>query len=75
MSGQKPCFLTATDPAYGVCANELLAIKVMEANLAQLVHPNPQVKAVVKLPPGEERGATMICNARYQGRRTWEGMP
>src|SRR5918994_1844295 len=54
MSGQKPCFLTATDPAYGVCANELLAIKVMEANLAQLVHPNPQVKAVVKVPALEE---------------------
>ena len=55
MAGQKPCFLTATEPAYGVRAKELLAVRVMEARLAQLAHPNPQVNVVVTLPL-EERG-------------------
>ncbi len=75
MSGHKPCILTATDPADGDCANELLAIKAMEAHLAQFVHPNPHVKAVVTLPPWKERGATRICSARCQRRRTWEELP
>ena len=55
MAGQKPCFLTATEPAYGVRAKELLAVQVMEARFAQLAHPNPQVNVVVTLPL-EERG-------------------
>ena len=56
MSGQKPCFLTATELAYGVRAKELLAVEVMEAHLAQLARINPQVNAVVTLPPEESRG-------------------
>jgi len=53
MSGQKPCFLTATELAYGVRAKELLAVEVMEPHLAQLARINPQVNAVVPLPPEE----------------------
>jgi amidase len=75
MSGQKPCFLTATELAYGVRAKELLAVKVMEAYLAQLARINPQVNAVVTLPPEEERGATLTSSARSQARRMWEELP
>lgn len=75
MSGRKPCFLTATEPAYGVRAKELLAVRVTEAHLAQLASPKAQVNAVVTLAPGEEREATMTSSARYQARRTWEGLP
>jgi Asp-tRNA(Asn)/Glu-tRNA(Gln) amidotransferase A subunit family amidase len=46
MSGQKRCFLTATELAYGVRAKELLAVEVMEARLAQIARINPQVDAV-----------------------------
>jgi Asp-tRNA(Asn)/Glu-tRNA(Gln) amidotransferase A subunit family amidase len=73
VSGQKPCFLTATEPAYGVCAKEFLAVQVMEAHLAQLAHPNPQVNVVVTLPL-EERGATLTSSARSQAPRMWEGL-
>ena len=64
MSGQRPCFLTAAEPAYGVCAKELLAVQVMETHLAQLARLNPQVNAVVTLAPEEEWGATMTNSAR-----------
>jgi amidase len=73
VSGQKPCFLTATEPAYGVRAKELLAVQVMEAHLAQLARPNPQVNAVVALPL-EKRGATLNSSARSQAPRMWEGV-
>jgi amidase len=56
MSGRKPCFLTATELAYGVRAKELLAVWVTEAHLAQIARINPQVDAAVTLPPEEERG-------------------
>ena len=75
MSGQKRCFLTATELAYGVRAKELLAVEVMEARLAQIARINPQVDAAVTLPPEEERGATLTSSARSQVRRTWEGLP
>lgn len=74
MSVQKPCFLPATEPAYGVRrAKELLAVQVIEVHLAQLACPNPQVNAVVTLPL-EERGATLTCSARSQAPRTREGL-
>jgi len=75
MSGQKPCFLTATELAYGVRAKELLAVEVMEAHLVQLARINPQVNAIVTLPPEEEQGATLTSSARSQARRTWEELP
>jgi amidase len=75
MSGEKPCFLTASELAYGVRAKELLAVEVMEAHLAQIARINPQVNAVVTLPPEEERGATLTSSARSQAHRTWEGLP
>jgi amidase len=73
VSGQKPCFLTATELAYGVRAKELLAVQVIEAHLAQLARPNPQVNAVVTLPL-EEREATLTSSARSQAPRTREGL-
>ena len=72
MPGQKPCFLTTTEPGYGVRAKELLAVRVTEAHLAQLASPKAQVNAVVTLPPGEEQGATMASSARRRALRTWE---
>jgi amidase len=75
MSGQTLCFLTATELAYAVRAKELLAVEVMEAHLAQIARINPQVNAVVTLPPDEEWGATLTSSARSQARRTWEGLP
>jgi amidase len=70
MSGQRPCFLTAAEPAYGVRAKELLAVQVMEARLAQLARLNPQVNAAVTLAPEEERRATMTNSARSRVLRT-----
>jgi Asp-tRNA(Asn)/Glu-tRNA(Gln) amidotransferase A subunit family amidase len=75
MSGRKPCFLTATELAYGVRAKELLAVWVTEAHLAQLASPKAQVNGVVTLPPEEKRGATLTSSARFQACRTWEGLP
>ena len=72
MSGQKRCFLTSTELAYGVRAKELLAVEVMKTRLAQIARINPQVDAAVTLPPEEERGATLTSSARSQARRTWE---
>jgi Asp-tRNA(Asn)/Glu-tRNA(Gln) amidotransferase A subunit family amidase len=74
MSGRKPRFLTATELAYGVRTKELLAVPVMEAHLAQVARPKARVNAVVTLPPGEERVATMASGVRRQARRTWEGL-
>ncbi len=56
MSGQKPCFLIATKPAYGARTKELLAVQVKEAHLALLSSPNPQVNAVVTFLPGRDGG-------------------
>jgi Asp-tRNA(Asn)/Glu-tRNA(Gln) amidotransferase A subunit family amidase len=74
MSDRKPCFLTATELAYGVRAKELLAVRVTEAHLAQLVHPSSQVNAVVTLSPEEEREATPTSSAGSQAPRTREGL-
>jgi len=74
MLGQKLCFLTATEPIYGVRAEVLLAVRVTEAHLAHLASPKVQVNAVVTLAPGEEREATMTSSARYQPYHTWEGV-
>jgi Asp-tRNA(Asn)/Glu-tRNA(Gln) amidotransferase A subunit family amidase len=74
MSGRKPCFLTATELAYGVRAKELLAVWVTETHLAQLASPKAQVNAVVTLSPEEEREATPTSSARFQAPRTWEGV-
>ena len=74
MSGRKPCFLTATELAYGVTAKELLAARVTEAHLAQLASPKVQDNAVVTLSPEEEREATPTSSARSQAPRTREGV-
>lgn len=75
MSGQKRCFLTATELAYGVRAKELFAVEVIKAHLAQIARIDLQVDAVVTFPPEEERGATLTSSARSQVPRTWEGLP
>ena len=75
MSGQELCFLTATKLARCVRANKLSAIEVKEAHLTQIARINPQVNAVVRFPPEEERGTTMISGVRAWARRTWEELP
>ena len=74
MSGQKPCFLTATELAYGVRAKELLAVEVIEAHLAQLAH-QPAGQRCRHAPAGGGTGATLTSSARSQARRTWEQLP
>lgn len=61
MSGRKPCFLTATELAYGVPAKELLAARVTESHLAQLASPKVQDNAVATLPPGGDRGRRWLA--------------
>ena len=75
MSGQELCFLTATELARCVRANELSAIEVMEAHLTQIARINPQVNAVVTFPPEEELGETMLSSVRSWTPRTWEELP
>jgi Asp-tRNA(Asn)/Glu-tRNA(Gln) amidotransferase A subunit family amidase len=75
MSGQELCFLTATELARCVRAKELSVVEMMEAHLTQIARINPQVNAVVRFPPEEERGATMISSVRSWARRTWEELP
>jgi hypothetical protein len=56
MSGQKPCFLTANEPACGVRVKALQALQVIEGGtLCPDREPRQRVDAVVMLPPAEER--------------------